>query len=157
MKGSPKLPKMQPQQFLLNGGFVQNCPNVIITKYLGYFCNKTCCQELSKIAQSGHTDWATATPTFLLLRYEHLPSWLLHSQKSVLQNCKNIFHFLPPITPTIYASPQLHPIIEVYRVSRIIFQSFQLGNGLAGPHICFMSANQPGLTLPFSKSILTKN
>ena len=26
-----------------------------VTKYLGYFCKKFCHQELSKIAQSGHT------------------------------------------------------------------------------------------------------
>ena len=26
-----------------------------VTNYLGYFCNKNCCQELSKIAQSGRT------------------------------------------------------------------------------------------------------
>ena len=26
-----------------------------VTKYLGYFCNKICYQELLKIAQSGHT------------------------------------------------------------------------------------------------------
>ena len=30
-----------------------NSPKVI--KYSGYFCKKICCQELSKIAQSGHT------------------------------------------------------------------------------------------------------
>ena len=27
-----------------------------ITKYLGHFCQENCSQELSKIAQSGHTD-----------------------------------------------------------------------------------------------------
>ena len=26
------------------------------SKYLGYFCNKICSRELSKIAQSGHAD-----------------------------------------------------------------------------------------------------
>ena len=26
-----------------------------VTKHLGYFCYKICCQEFSKIAQSGHT------------------------------------------------------------------------------------------------------
>ena len=26
-----------------------------VTKHLGYFCNKICCQEIPKIAQSGHT------------------------------------------------------------------------------------------------------
>ena len=26
-----------------------------VTKYLDYFCKKICCNELSKIAQSGHT------------------------------------------------------------------------------------------------------
>ena len=27
-----------------------------VTKHLGYSCNKICCQEIPKIAQSGHTD-----------------------------------------------------------------------------------------------------
>ena len=34
--------------------FFKTAPNGI--KYLGYFCKKTYCQKLSKIAQSGHTD-----------------------------------------------------------------------------------------------------
>ena len=33
-----------------------------VTKYLGYFCKKYCCQELSKVAQSGRTD-CRANPT----------------------------------------------------------------------------------------------
>ena len=32
-----------------------------VTKYLGYFWAKICCQELSKIAQSGHTDCRQAS------------------------------------------------------------------------------------------------
>ena len=32
----------------------QNSPQKI-TKYFGYFCAKICCQELSKMAHSGHT------------------------------------------------------------------------------------------------------
>ena len=28
-----------------------------VPKHLGYFCNKNCYQEITKIAQSGHTDW----------------------------------------------------------------------------------------------------
>ena len=27
----------------------------IVTNHLSYFCNKICCQEIPKIAQSGHT------------------------------------------------------------------------------------------------------
>ena len=28
-----------------------------VAKYLGHFCNKICCQDLSKIAQSWHTEF----------------------------------------------------------------------------------------------------
>ena len=47
-----------------------------VAKYLGYFCKELCSQELSKIAQSGHTvargPWAYSTKSNLFVIYEHL-------------------------------------------------------------------------------------
>ena len=34
--------------------------------YLGYFWEKICCQELSKIAQSGHTDHKARLPNAII-------------------------------------------------------------------------------------------
>ena len=55
-----KLPKSNDRRFYLSAlfKFVQ-----MFDKYLGYFCTKICHQELSKIAQSGHTGTAEPTPT----------------------------------------------------------------------------------------------
>ena len=39
-----------------------------MSKYLGYFCEKICHQDLSKIAQSGHTDYAQSIGVQLLLQ-----------------------------------------------------------------------------------------
>ena len=47
----PKVAQMCPQQKI---NVFQNSHKV--TKILGHFCNKICCQHLKKIAQSGHRD-----------------------------------------------------------------------------------------------------
>ena len=45
--------KNYPQQFNIKVTFITIAKNV--NKYLGYFCKELCSQELSKIAQTGHT------------------------------------------------------------------------------------------------------
>ena len=48
-----KLPERLPQQFLLKKCRLKLVRKV--TKYLGYFCKKIRCEDVSKIAQSDHT------------------------------------------------------------------------------------------------------
>ena len=36
-----------------------------VTKYFGYFCWKICCQELTKIAQSGHSAGKLQLPRYI--------------------------------------------------------------------------------------------
>ena len=59
-----KIPKIQLQQIYLNSVHFKNSSN--ITKHQDYFCKKNCRQNLSKIAQPGHTDhryrWAIPFP-----------------------------------------------------------------------------------------------
>ena len=59
------------------------CPK-IVAKYLGFFCKKLCSQELSKIAQSGHTDddeWFFGINQLKWVRMENLFS--IHSRSFV--------------------------------------------------------------------------
>ena len=51
-----------------------------LTKYLGYFCNKICSQELSKIAQTGHT-------------FQHSPFISVHLYPWLITYFKIIVHF----------------------------------------------------------------
>ena len=51
---SKKLPKRSPAVLWLKSDVFKIAQKV--NKYLGNFCNIICCQELSKIAQSGHTE-----------------------------------------------------------------------------------------------------
>ena len=51
-----------------------------VAEYLGYFCEKNCCQGLSEIVQSGHT--ATYLPTYLML---------ISLKRRTDLYCKNIF------------------------------------------------------------------
>ena len=53
MQSWPNLSKSSHSSFYLNVMPFKITQNV--TKYLGYFCNKICYQELSRIAQSGPT------------------------------------------------------------------------------------------------------
>ena len=50
----PKVAQNSHSSFYLNRDVFHKIPKV--TKYSGYFCMIICSQELSKIAQSGHTD-----------------------------------------------------------------------------------------------------
>ena len=64
-----KLPKNCQSIFYLKVIFLKIAPNG--NKYLGYFCKKTYCQQLSKIAQSGHTGPSSRLPnnfsTYLII------------------------------------------------------------------------------------------
>ena len=59
IKSSPNCckscPMVTPPVFTLKVVLFYTAPK--ITKYLGYFWMKFCCQNLSKIAQSSHTGW----------------------------------------------------------------------------------------------------
>ena len=48
-----KHPKISQSSFYLKSDIFQNSPKIV--NYLGYYCRKMCHQDLSKIAQSGHT------------------------------------------------------------------------------------------------------
>ena len=53
-----RLNKKQPKfysKFLLNSHIIKLAPKV--NRYLGFLCSKICRQEISKIAQSGHTGY----------------------------------------------------------------------------------------------------
>ena len=54
---SKSCPKSSNSSFSSKWCFVKSPKD---TKYLAYFCQKICHQELSKIAQSGHTEFITA-------------------------------------------------------------------------------------------------
>ena len=59
IESGPILPKSWPKVakavFLFKSDIFHNSPKV--GKYLGYFCTIMCCQDRSKVVQTGHTVW----------------------------------------------------------------------------------------------------
>ena len=53
---SESCPKSSQYSFFIIVRFFEIAQKVI--NHLGFFCYKFCCQDLSKIAQSGHTAWS---------------------------------------------------------------------------------------------------
>ena len=60
-----------------------------VTKYLGYFSNFICCQEIPKIAQSrrnGHTSMEGATFPFYDRFHLHFVHFVVHERFVSIQN-----------------------------------------------------------------------
>ena len=72
-KSSPSFPKSCPKSRLTSSASKAMVFTTAqkVTKYLGYFCNKSCCQEFPKIAQSGHTTLDSCT----YLIFKRLSPW----------------------------------------------------------------------------------
>ena len=78
-----------------------------ITNHLGYFCNKICCQEITKIAQSDHTTknkkFQGKIQLLCLERFRKMKKSV--GRSAAFGFCKK-FQFLPKFfvqTPTKYA------------------------------------------------------
>ena len=71
----PNLPKRSNSSFNLKCDLFKITQNV--SEYLGYFCTEICHQELSKIAQSGHTDSRFGGEQTLMKRadFVHVERW----------------------------------------------------------------------------------
>ena len=76
-KNGPIAAKSGQKRFDSRSDDFQN--NLKVTKYLGNVCEKICAQELSKIAQTCHTDSMQVCSTWRLIRtYFCIPTYGLH-------------------------------------------------------------------------------
>ena len=113
IKRNPNFPivaqNVNPSKFSLTETFFKIAQKV--PKYLCYFYKQICCKELSKIAQSGHTDWAWLVviryPSLTFIKYVKNKNNSRHREIDIFRVVSN-FNFFSwrPRTETLSTLPQ---------------------------------------------------